>query len=210
MVQTQQTNPHQRFENITNKILKEDQNIVLGLEDILRASLVEHTAAHKENHGEGLGEAMYAKAEAYIIDTMYPALKGELDENSKEVLEERMRATLGLKKQDLLKLFEKKKTVHQAEISGLINEVNEHVAKNLQGMRIGKFARLADDDLPGTKAYLKSLAGELKIESYDDTSIVGPKGAAKEYQRLISLLAKTRGMAEGIKNYKVVGTDTEE
>src|SRR3989344_9081165 len=171
MVEQTTVNPHQKFEDITIKILKTDQNIILGLEDILRKSLVDHTTNNKEDQGAALGEYMYAQGEQYIIDTMYPALKGDLDENSREALEERMKATFGLSKKGLVSAFKGKKNVHQAEIAPIVSQATEHLGKNLQGMRVGKFARFADEDLQGTKAYLKSLAGELKIESYDDATI---------------------------------------
>lgn len=201
---TAAADPHQKFKDITDLMLVKAQERGASLQDRLTFAWADHVrkTENTDNHGKGLGEAMYTSARDYIVKDMY-GITGDLpgNEEFKTEVENIISTTMGLEKNELAKVYSDKKVVHVGDLDQIVEISQKAMGKKMNQIQVGRLKALPETDLDAFKAYLAAQAGEMKV-SFDPAKVPTMSAAINQYMQMFPLMAQYRGLGEKAKAYK--------
>lgn len=153
-----------------------------GLEKALAEAYADHIVAHKDNHGEGLGEAIYKGVSAYVGKEFFPGFMGIASptDAEKEVITSTLTQTIGYSAESLDKKFGKEKVVAPTDLGEELEKVTQGVSQLLNKTHFSIIGKLKDADLPRLQAFIREMSTEAGINVKDE--YIGTlKGAQKQY-----------------------------
>ena len=206
MTQTQAApaDPHKRYKDITDLVLKTGPERAATLQDRILFAWADHVRKpeNKDDHGKGLGDAMYGAASNYVKTEFY-GLTGDLpgNEDFKTEVDGIIATTLGIDKPSLNAALKDKKNVHAGELDELVELTTKAMQKKIGQIQIGRLKALPETDLDAFKAYMKEEADAMKVE-FDPAKAPTMDAAIKAYLGMVPLIAQYRGLGERAKAYK--------
>ncbi len=159
-----------------------------GIEKVVAEAYATHVVAHKDNHGEGLGQAIYTGVSTYVGKEFFPGFMGIATptDAEKDIIDSTLAKTLGYSAEALDKVYGKKKVVGLGDLEQVLKASHKGVNGLLNNAHSRVIGKLKDADLPRLKGFIKEMGTEVGIDVKGEY-LLTLKAAQREYGVVLNL-----------------------
>ena len=194
-------NQYKKYEDITDVMLVEAPERVQTLEDRLTLAWADHVKANPEDHGKGMGDALYDAASKYIKEDMY-GIKGPVgNANLEAEIDGKVKQIIVFSRANLVDALKDMKVVHSSNIKNLMEKSGKSLIKALQGIQAIRLGNLGDEDFEPFRDYVLALGQEIGVDKLTKEQMPTLHAAIQKYSQIMPLVENYRGIRKAAGTY---------
>ena len=160
-----------------------------GVDDVLVKAWVKHTDNNPENHGKGIGKALYNAALNYFCKEILQTNDIESLQGSEDwkIWAKRLAEMyIGFEAEEAELRYGEMKTVHHLDLGETLNKSRQAFAGNTQGLRRWEIEHLDEEDFTSAKEYTVGLAKKLNIDELETDRLKDIREVKRVLQSVIA------------------------